>query len=298
MASTNLLAELKDFSEFIQTNAPLAPFTQLKIGGPAEMLIQPRSLGELGAAVKRCFDRQLHFRILGSGGNVLVHDEGVKGIILRLGTPAFTQITSDGPRLKAGGGATLAAVIAHATHHGLTGLESLVGLPGTIGGALLLNAGDRNSDIGQFVRRVEVLDNQAAVQMREHDELRFTSTGTILDDPVLLSAEFELETDRAEAIVKRLRKAWIEYKATQPYSFQTSARIFKNPPGLNAAGLIDQTGLVGTKVGAAQVSDRHANYIVVEPGATARDVLRLIDLVRSRVQDRFHIELELAISVW
>src|SRR5205085_827798 len=128
-------------------------------------------------------------------------------------TPAFTQIATEGNRLKAGCGATLSAVIAHAAKAGLAGLESLIGLPGTIGGALLLNAGDRTSDIGQFVRRVEVLDNQAAVQMREHDELRFTSTGTILDDPVLLSAEFDLESERPEALVKRLRKSWIQFKA-------------------------------------------------------------------------------------
>ena len=298
MASTNVQAELKEFADFIQMNAPLAPFTQLKIGGPAEVLVLPRSLDELCAFVKRCFDRQLRFHILGSGGNVLVQDEGVKGIVLRLATPAFTQIATDGNRLKAGSGATLSAVIAHATHHGLAGLETLVGLPGTIGGALLLNAGDRTSDIGQYVRRVEVLDIQAKVQMREHDELRFTSTGTILDDPVLLSAEFDLEPERAESIVKRLRKSWIQYKATQPFSYQSAARIFKNPPGLTAAALIEQTGLIGTRVGAAAVSDRNANYFVVEPGATTRDVLRLIELVRTRVQDRFHLELELAISVW
>lgn len=298
MASTNVLAELKGLDDCIQTDAPLAPFTQLKLGGPAEILVVPRSLDELRAFAKRCFDRQLRFRILGSGGNVLVHDEGVKGIILRLASPAFTQITTDGSRLKAGCGATLSAVIAHATHHGLAGLETLVGLPGTIGGALLLNAGDRTSDIGQFVRRVEVLDNSAAVQMREHDELRFTSTGTILDDPILLSAEFDLDREKPESIIKRLRKSWIQYKATQPFSFQSAARVFKNPPGLQAAALIEQTGLIGTKVGAATVSERNANYIVVESGASARDVLRLIDLVRTRVQDRFHLELELAISVW
>lgn len=298
MASTNLLADFREFADFIQTNAPLAPFTQLKLGGPAEILILPRSLAELIAVVKRCFERQLKFRILGSGGNVLVHDEGVKGIILRLATPAFTQITTEGSRLKAGCGATLAAVIAHATHQGLAGLETLVGLSGTIGGALLLNAGDRTSDIGQFVRRVEVLDAQATVRTREHDELRFTSTGTVVDDPILLSAEFNLESEGPESIVKRLRKSWIQYKATQPFSFQSAARVFKNPPGLNAAALIEQTGLVGTKVGAAMISDRNANYVVVEPGATARDVLRLIDLIRTRVLDRFHLELDLAISVW
>jgi UDP-N-acetylmuramate dehydrogenase len=298
MASTNLLAELKGFGDFIQPDAPLAAFTQLKVGGPAEVLIVPRTLDELRAVARRCFDRQLPWRILGSGGNVLVHDEGVKGIVLRLAAPAFTQISADGQRLKTGCGATLAAVIAHATHHGLAGLETLVGLPGTIGGALLLNAGDRTSDIGQFVRRVEVLDGQAAVQMREHDELRFTSTGAMLDDPILLTAEFDLEKERADSIIKRLRKSWIRYKATQPFSFQSAARVFKNPPGLNVATLIEQTGLIGTKVGAATVSERNANYIVAESGATARDVLRLIDLIRTRVQDRFHIELELAISVW
>lgn len=298
MASTNLLTELKGFEEFLQPGAPLAPYTQLKIGGPAEVLVVPRTLADLIAVAKRCFERQLRWRILGSGGNVLVNDEGVKGIVLRLSSPAFTQIASEGNRLKAGCGATLSAVIAHATHGGLAGLETLVGLPGTIGGALLLNAGDRTSDIGQFVRRVEVLDSNATVQMREHDELRFTSTGTILDDPVLLTAEFDLERDSAGSLVKRLRKSWIQYKATQPFSYQSAARVFKNPPGLNAAALIEQTGLIGTKVGAAMVSERNANYIVVESGASTRDVLRLIELVRTRVQDRFHLELELAISVW
>jgi UDP-N-acetylmuramate dehydrogenase len=297
MASTNVLAELKGF-DYVQPNAPLAPFTQLRIGGPAEVLAQPRSLDELSGLLRLCFDRQLRFRILGSGGNVLVQDEGVKGIILRLAAPAFTQISIAGRQLKAGCGATLSAVITHATKHGLAGLETLVGLPGTIGGALLLNAGDRNSDIGQFVRRVQVLDNQATVQTREHDDLRFTSTGTILDDPVLLSAEFDLESESRDSIVKRLRKSWIQFKATQPFSFQSAARIFKNPPGLNAAVLIEQTGLVGTKVGAAMVSERNPNYFVVEAGASTRDVLRLIELVRTRVQDRFHLELELAISVW
>jgi UDP-N-acetylmuramate dehydrogenase len=298
MASTNLPEELKSFAGFIQMNASLAPYTQLKIGGPAELLVQPNALDEMIAFVKVCFNKNLRFRIMGSGGNILVHDEGVKGIVLRLGGPAFTQIAVEGRRIKAGSGATLSNVLAHAATAGLTGLEPLVGLPGTIGGALLLNAGDRTSDIGQFVRRVEVLDSHATVQMREHDELRFTSTGAILDDPLLLSAEFELDSDGAESIVKRLRKAWIQFKATQPFSYQSSTRVFKNPPGLNAGVLIEQTGLVATKVGAAVVSERNPNYIVAETGATARDVLRLIELVRARVQERFHVELELALTVW
>src|SRR4029079_7680253 len=119
-----------------------------------------------------------------------------------------------------------------------------------------------------------------------------------LDDPVLLAAELELESDSPDALVKRLRKAWIQRKAAQPFSFKPSARVFRTPRGLSAAALIEQAGLIGTRVGGAQVSDRHANYIIAEPGHSARDVLRLIDLVRSKVQDRFHVELELEISVW
>src|SRR5450432_1634397 len=117
MASTNVLAELKDFAPIIQMNAPLAPLTQLKIGGAVEAMILPRSVDELRAVVQRLFSRQLRFRILGSGGNVLASDDGVKGIILRLSAPAFTQIAIDGRRVKAGCGATLSAVIAHTTKH-------------------------------------------------------------------------------------------------------------------------------------------------------------------------------------
>ena len=143
-----------------------------------------------------------------------------------------------------------------------------------------------------------MLDSNATMQVREHDDLRFSSTGSSLDDPVLLAAEFELETEQPEAIVKRLYKSWIQYKAGQPFSFQAAARMFKNPPGLNAAVLIEQAGLIGTRVGGALVSDRNPNHVVAEPGAAARDVLRLVDLIRTRIQDRFHLELELAISVW
>src|SRR5581483_8680314 len=129
-------------------------------------------------------------------------------------------------------------------------------------------------------------------------ELRFAHHWSNLDDPVLLAGEFELEPDDADAIVKRMRKAWIARKASQPLSFQAAARIFKNPRGLSAAALIEQTGLARTRVGNAEVSDRDANYFIVHPGCSSRDVLRLIDLVRSRVQERFNVTLEQEIAVW
>ncbi len=292
------MAGRDDFAEIIKRNEPLAPYLHLKLGGPAEMLVQPRSRDELSRFVRHCFHESVPLRVLGSGCNLLVRDEGVRGAIVRLSEPAFTSIRVEVNRVQAGTGAEVSDLIAQAARHGLSGFETLVGIPGSVGGALRCNAGDRYGDIGQFVRQVEVMDSNGNTQMRDRDELRFGEHASNLDDPVLLTAWFQLESDNAEAIVKRMRKAWIARKAAQPLSFQAAARIFKNPRGLSAAALIEQTGLVRTRVGGAEVSDRDANYFIVHPGASTRDVLRLIDLVRSRVQERFNVTLEQEITVW
>ena len=262
------------------------------------MLVQPRSLDELSGVVGLCFQKKIPIRVLGGGCNILVRDEGVRGVVLRLNEPAFTQITVQGKRVRAGAGTALSAFISEAARHGLAGLETLVGIPGSIGGALRSNAGDRSGEIGQHVRLVEVLDERGQLQVRERDELRFAHRWSNLDDPVLLAAEFELEKDQTDSIVKRLRKAWILRKAGQPLTFQPAGRMFKDPRGLSAAALISQAGLAGTHVGGAEVSDRDANFIVAQQGTSSRDVLRLIDLVRSRVKEQTGIDLEQEITVW
>jgi len=291
-------AELADFADIVKRNEPLAPYTYLKLGGPAEWLLQPRSREELSAVVKRCFDLRLPLRILGSGCNILVRDEGVRGAVLRLHEPAFRQIAVEGKRLRAGTGAAVSALISAAARHGLAGLETLVGIPGTVGGALRCNAGDRAGDISQFVHQVEVFDSAGQAQVRERDELHFGYHSSNLDDPVILAAEFRLESDSPDAIVKRMRRAWIQRKASQPLGYQPACRVFRNPRALSAAALIEQAGLARTRVGGAEVSERDSNYVVIHPEATARDVLRLIDLMRSRVQERFGVELEMELTIW
>jgi UDP-N-acetylmuramate dehydrogenase len=289
---------LADFTDIVKPNERLAPYTHLRLGGPAEFLVQPRSREELSAVVRRCFQEQLPLRVLGGGCHVLVRDEGVKGAVLRLSEPAFTHATVQANLVRAGTGAAVSALISQAARHGLAGLETLVGIPGTVGGALRCNAGDRTGDISQFLRQVEVLDSRGEPQVRERDELRFGYHSSNLDDPVILGAEFRLEADDPAAIVKRMRRAWIQRKASQPLSYQPACRVFRNPRALSAAALIEQAGLARTRVGGAEVSERDSNFIVIHPDASARDVLRLIDLIRSRVQESFNVELELEVTIW
>ena len=297
MAAT-LPEPLRKFAPFARAGEPLAPYTSLKIGGPADALVEPPAVADLAAVLQACQSAGISHRVLGAGGNVLVRDEGVKGVVLRLVTAPFVEVAVNGNRVRAGCGAPLSAAIAAAARHGLVGLEGLVGLAGTVGGALRLNAGDRTADVGQFVRQVEVLDAAGRVLVRDRDELNFGPCESNLDDPVLLAAVFELDSEAPASVLKRLRRAWIQHKATQPLTHQAAGRVFRNPPGLSAAALIEQAGLVGTKVGGAQVNDRNANYLTAEPGTTARDVMRLIELVRTRVAEQFRIDLELALSIW
>jgi UDP-N-acetylmuramate dehydrogenase len=289
---------LEDFQNFVRPNEVLAPYTFLKIGGPAEALAQPRNREELAALVKRCFQKSIPLRVLGGGSNILVRDEGVRGVVLRLSEPAFTEVSVEGRKVRAGTGARLSALISQSARHSLAGLESLIGIPGTVGGAVRKNAGDRSGEIGQYVRHVEILDDSGQLEVRERDELRFDYRWSNLDDPVLLAAEFELETESIEAIVKRMRKAWIERRAAQPLSYQAALRVFKDQRGTQAATLIEQAGLAKTRVGGAELSERDPNSVVAHPGASARDVLRLMDLVKSRVRERFNIDLELQITIW
>lgn len=287
-----------DFDPIVRLDEPLAPHTWLHVGGPAEYFAEPRGADELAALVRRCRNDGLGVRILGGGSNVLVREEGVPGVVIRLADPGFADIERRDRRLIAGGGAKLGHLISTAVREGLAGLETLVGIPGTIGGALHGNAGSRGGDIGQWAGRATVMTAGGEIIERSREELLFAYRKSSLDELVILSAEFELEEEDPEELTKRMQKQWIVKKASQPLSHQNSGCIFKSPSGLSAGVLIEQAGLKGTRVGGAEVSDRHANFIVAEPGATSHDVLRLIELVRSRVADRQGVELELEIEVW
>jgi UDP-N-acetylmuramate dehydrogenase len=289
---------LDDFQDIVVRDEPLARHTYFRLGGPAEFFVRPRNLDELAAIVRRCLENDIPMHTLGGGSNVLARDEGVRGVVLHLADEEFSNVRVEGTTVKAGAAALLSHVIAQSVRAGLAGLENLVGIPGTVGGALHMNAGGRAGDIGQFVIDATVMNAHGDIETRGRDDLSFAYRQSNLDEPVILAGGFELEQDDPGEIARRMRKLWILKKAGQPLSFQSAGCIFKNPRELSAGSLIDQAGLKGTRVGKAEISERHANFIVAQEGATSQDVLRLIDLARSRVAERCGIELELEIKIW
>jgi len=283
---------------FVRTGEPLAPHTWFKIGGAAEFFAEPLSIDELTELVSRCRDAQVPMRLLGGGSNILVRDEGVPGVVIRLSAPFFQQVNVRDNVITAGGGVKLGHVTSTAVGHGLAGLEPLVGIPGTIGGALHGNAGSHGGDIGQWTCRATVMTRTGEIIERSREELVFAYRESSLDELVILSAQFELEPDDPQELTKRMQKQWIVKKASQPMSHQNAGCVFKNPRGMQAGMLIEQSGLKGAQIGGAQVSQQHANFIIAEPDASSQDVLRLIDMMRSRVAERLGVELETEIEVW
>ncbi|SFI17141.1 UDP-N-acetylmuramate dehydrogenase [Planctomicrobium piriforme] len=289
---------LTDFGNKIRLDEPLAQHTWLKLGGPAQMFAEPESVEELQALVQAADAEEIPVRLLGGGSNLLIRDEGVSGLVIRLAGDVLSSVSVEGNIVHAGGAALLSHVISQSVSAGLAGLESLVGIPGTIGGAVRGNAGGRHGEIGEVVRSVEVMTTRGEVFVRSGDELTFEYRFSSINELVILSVELDLKRGDVEELTRRMRQLWITKKASQPFSFQSAGCIFKNPRGLSAGSLIEQSGLKGTRIGGAEVSDRHANFIVTHAGATSADVLNLIELIQSRVRERHGIDLEVEIKIW
>ena len=286
------------FPEITRTREPLAPHTHLRIGGPAEFFVRPRTVPELKAVLQYASEKHVPLRMLGNGFNLLVADAPIAGAVVRLDGPAFNTIESNGNLVRAGGGASLYDLIAHTVSAGLAGLETLVGIRGTVGGSVRVNVGDRSGEIGACIRRVAVLTDEGREQVRTRDELTFGDHKSDLDEPVILWVEFGLDAANPAMLLKRMRRAWVARKAAEPLSFQAAVRMFRDPPGHTAATLIERAGLARTKVGGAEVSDRNGNYLVANPGTTAADILELLDVVRDRIQVVAGVALDRELRVW
>jgi len=277
---------------------PLHAHTSLAVGGPADLvrLSDTRRLPELMAYLQR---QGVAWRLLAGGTNLLVVDEGCDDVVLQL-VRGSNGMKFDGRRVEVPAAASLGATVTECARRNLGGLEGLIGIPGTVGGALWMNAGAYGTQIGSVVRVVTCYRGATGnVEVLRAKDLRFgyRHSGFAADD-VLLSVLLELPERPYAEIVERIKEYNQLRRATQPIHEKSAGCIFKNPPGQSAGKLIDALGLKGTRVGGAVVSERHANFIVNRYAATASDILKLMEMVRERVLKSYGIELEEEVVVW
>ncbi|MBN1851855.1 MAG: UDP-N-acetylmuramate dehydrogenase [Pirellulales bacterium] len=289
---------LSGFEKIVRTCEPLAARTSFRLGGAAEYFAEPETVDQLAALVRRCHEQDVPIRILGGGSNLLIRDEGVHGMVITLAAAAFRQIHIQGNQVVAGGGAHLGHVVSAAVRAGLAGLEPLVGIPGSLGGALHGNTSSRGGDIGQWASAATVMMRNGEILQRERSELVFGYRQSSLDELAILNGQFELEQEDPEQLTKRMQKLWIVKKANQPMSHLATGYIFKNPRDMSASMLIDQAGLKGTHVGGAEVCQQNSNFIIAHEGTSSQDVLKLIDVLRSHVAERLGVELEMQLEIW
>lgn len=276
----------------------MSQHTWFRLGGPARYFVEPRSEAELIDIVRRCHENAVELYVLGRGSNLLVPDEGVDGVVVHISDKHFGKIEIDGTIVRAGAGAGINRMLQMCARSGLSGMECLAGIPGSVGGAVRINAGGRFGDIGSVARSVRLLDSSGYGFTRAHDDIYFGYRMSNIMAKFVLEAEFSLMDDDPDRIARLIKEVWMLKKGSQPVNTRNAGCIFKNPRALSAGALIDKAGLKGRTVGAAKVSQTHANFIVVENGATSAHVLALIEVMRKAVKDRFDVDLELELEVW
>ena len=272
---------------------PMAKHTSFRIGGPADVLAQPADEAELAALLKRAGEHAVPVTLVGNGSNLLVRDKGIRGLVIKLSN-IFSSITVDGNVLTFGSGISLAMASKKAASLSLSGMEFAVGIPGTIGGAVYMNAGAYDGEMAKVVTSVRVMDREGKISELKASELAFAYRHTALQNSGLIvtSVTCVLQPDEADAIAAKMADFSQRRISKQPLELPSAGSMFKRPPGYFAGTLIDQTGLKGYTVGGAQVSTKHAGFVVNVGGATAQDVLQLISDVQSKVFAAHGVRLE------
>lgn len=283
--------------EQILVNEPMAKHTTMRVGGPADVLFLPDSAGEVARALAWAGELGVPALLMGNGSNLIVRDGGVRGLVISLGE-RFSRIRVQGEELTAQAGASLKRVAAAAQEAGLSGLEFAAGIPGTLGGGVAMNAGAYGGQVSDVLVDAQVLlDGEAVTLTRAEMEMGYRSTVPLKRGLPVLSARFRLTRDDPEAIAERARRFNALRREKQPLSFPSAGSVFKRPAGQFAGALIEAAGLKGLAVGGAQVSEKHAGFIINLGDATATDVLKLIAEVQRRVQAHAGVWLETEVRI-
>lgn len=298
-AKTQKFAEMleREFPASCQHNFRLAPHTSYKVGGPADAFVTPRTQEELEHLVRLCLDAEIPYFVLGEGANILVHDDGYRGVVISLQKCCDRLFHQDG-LLYTGTGVAVRDLVLYCEDHGLAGLDFMSGIPGTVGGALIMNAGAFVGEIGDRVMRIEALNEQGQRVQLTREEAQFgyrRADGLI--DKLLLGCWIAVESGDQQQL-HRSREDYLKRRAEkQPLEFPSCGSVFKRPPGDYAGRLIEAVGGKGLTVGGAKVSEKHANFIVNFNQATAADIYGVIYQVLEKVYQQFQIWLELEVRL-
>lgn len=284
--------------QIVETDYPLAKSTWYGLGGTADYFVRPQNVEQLQQVVQRCNENNVPVRIMGFGSNLLIGDDGLTGAVIKLDSDHFKQTEYDGDQVTVWAGADLGKLVLECVRKGLCGIEALTGIPGSIGGAIKMNAGGNFGDIGSAVESVTLMDKQGNVFEKSKPELIFDYRKSNITAEFILNAKLKLNQANPEQILRTVKEIWIYKKNTQPLNTKNSGCIFKNPRGVSAGALIDRAGLKGLQIGEAVVSEKHANFIIAKRECKSRDVIRLIDAIKQRVKEKFGTELELEIEIW
>lgn len=303
--STKLFADLEVDAH---PDHPLGPDTWYGVGGRADMLVSPRSEEALCTLVRRCHEQEIPTRVFGNGANLLVADEGVDGLVIRLDHPRFREVDYDlegsGEAMRAMSGADMGRTMNEAVRRGLSGLQQMAGIPASIGGAIRMNAGGAFGSIGDSLHSVACVDGRGELVIHPADRIEMGYRETDLPDDIILWAAFNLTQDDPRALQEQLLEVFQYKKTTQPLKESSAGCVFKNPLDresgrrTSAGAMIDQAGLKGLRVGSASVSTIHGNFLVVDQGGTAGDLIRLMDQVRDRVAAERGVHLQREVVVW
>lgn len=303
--SEKLLASFKQqFHDRVKLNEPLAPYVAYRVGGPADILVFPKNEADLDFISEAAKTNSIPITIIGTGTNLLVKDRGIRGIVVSL-KEAFKEInwspssTPEKPIVRSGGGVEKPALLEWAIQHSLTGLEFSSGVPGTIGGGIFMNAGTKYGCYGDILREIRLYDFVSGARQMKTETSQFEYRKQhLVKDTLVLWTDFELHPGDQGTIRTEVDRIIAERAAKQPLDFPSCGSTFKNPPeGLSAGRLIEKSNLKGTRIGGAEISEKHANFILNKGGATASDILGLIDHVKRKVKEQFQVELECEVII-
>jgi UDP-N-acetylmuramate dehydrogenase len=296
------LKGLKRLEGKLLFDVPMAGYATMGVGGRALCLYQPNTLDDLTAALKLCKEKNIKILVIGAGSNIIVSDGPIERLVIKLNSKFFTKIeTAKCPdnEISCGAGASLARLCSAAEASSFSGCEFLVGIPGTVGGAIIQNAGAFGSSIADIIKDVKLIDKNGTIKILTKDTIRFEYRKSGLKDIIILGAAFRLKKDKRADIQKRISGYIRRRLTTQDYTAKSAGCVFKNPDGkgISAGALIDRCGLKGTTIGGASVSKRHANFIINRGSAKAKDILQLMALIKKRVKEKFRVSLEEEVEI-